>query len=101
MSVTDDPPGATTPELPPRHLPAEYEEPAVDVAAEAAVTQRRRVLLAVVAVAVLAAVVGFVAGSRLQSSEEALTSAEPPEASLITVPVERRVISSTVVVSVR
>lgn len=48
--------------------------------------------------AVLAAVIGFVAGSRLQSPSDARASAEAPEPSLITVPVEEREISSTVVV---
>ncbi|MEO1062166.1 MAG: peptidoglycan-binding protein [Actinomycetota bacterium] len=100
MSVTDD--AAPVPADEPTHgdrLPLPHSgQPIIDVGAEAAASGRRRVLLAVVAVAVLAAVIGFVAGSRLQSSSDARASAEAPPASLITVPVERREISSTVVV---
>ncbi|MEM9711495.1 MAG: peptidoglycan-binding protein [Actinomycetota bacterium] len=100
MSVADDtaPVPAEEP-VPGDRLPLPHaERPVIDVGVEAAASSRRRVLLAVVAVAVLAAVIGFVAGSRLQSSSDARASAEAPEASLITVPIERREISSTVVV---
>ncbi|MCP3857765.1 MAG: hypothetical protein GY698_24075 [Actinomycetia bacterium] len=59
----------------------------------------RRVILGVVAaVAVLSGVVGWFAGQRIRSPADVAAAAEPPEASLITVPVEQRELSSNVVI---
>ncbi len=59
----------------------------------------RRVILAVVAVvAVVAAGLGWVAGQQIRSPGEIAASAEPPEPSLITVPIEMRTLSQSVVV---
>lgn len=59
----------------------------------------RRALVAVVAaIAVLSAVVGWVAGQRIKSPAEIAAEQAPPEPSLITVPVERRELSQNLVV---
>lgn len=59
----------------------------------------RRVILALVAVvAVLAAGLGWFAGQRIKSPADIAAEAQPPEASLITVPVEQRSLSSNVVI---
>ncbi len=59
----------------------------------------RRVILGVVAVvAVLSGVIGWVAGQRIRSPADVAADAEAPEASLITVPVEERALSSNVVI---
>ncbi|MCP4083431.1 MAG: hypothetical protein GY745_00015 [Actinomycetia bacterium] len=59
----------------------------------------RRVILGVVAVvAVLSGVVGWFAGQQIRSPADVAADAEPPEASLITVPVEQRTLSSNVVI---
>ncbi len=59
----------------------------------------RRVVLALVAViAVLSAVVGWVGGQRIKSPAEIAAEQEPPTPSLITVPVELRTLSQSVVV---
>ncbi|MEM9035655.1 MAG: peptidoglycan-binding protein [Actinomycetota bacterium] len=94
MSVTDD----DRPVESSASLPVPHQTAQPDIPVEAAAAGRRRLLLAVVAAAVLAAAIGFVAGSRLQSSSDARASAEAPEPALITVPIERREIASTVVV---
>lgn len=60
--------------------------------------RRPVILLAVLAVVVGAAVAGWVAGSRISTPEQVAAAAEPPEPSLITVPVERRGISTDVIV---
>ena len=59
----------------------------------------RRQFVAVVALLVVTgvAVVGWVAGSRVQSPESAAARAAPPDPSLITAPVELRILSSRVV----
>jgi multidrug efflux pump subunit AcrA (membrane-fusion protein) len=59
---------------------------------------RREILAVVAAVAVLSAVVGWVAGQRIKSPGEIAAEQEPPEPSLITVPVELRTLSQNVVV---
>ncbi len=59
---------------------------------------RRAVLAAVAAVAVLSAAVGWVAGQRIKSPAEAAAEQEPPPPSLITVPVELRTLAQQVVV---
>lgn len=59
---------------------------------------RRAILAVVAAVAVLSAGIGWVAGQRIKSPAEIAAEQEPPEPSLITVPVERRVLSQNVVV---
>lgn len=59
----------------------------------------RRVLLILTLVAVVvAAGVGWAAGTRIKSPAQVAAEAEPPEASLITVSVERMVIANDVVV---
>ncbi|MEA2002230.1 MAG: peptidoglycan-binding protein [Actinomycetota bacterium] len=59
----------------------------------------RRALLVLALVAVVAAAgVGWVAGTRIKSPAQVAAEAEPPEASLITVPVERMVIANDVVI---
>lgn len=59
----------------------------------------RRALVAVVAaVAVLFAAVGWIAGQRIKSPAEVAAAQAPPEPSLITVPVELRELSQTLVV---
>jgi peptidoglycan hydrolase-like protein with peptidoglycan-binding domain len=59
---------------------------------------RRQIVAAVVLILVTAvAVVGWVAGSRVQSPDTAAARAAPPDPSLITAPVELRVLSSRVV----
>lgn len=62
-------------------------------------TLSRRALLAVVAaVAVLSAGIGWLAGQRIKSPAEIAAEQAPPEASLITVPVELRELSQSLVV---
>jgi len=59
---------------------------------------RRQVVVVVALVLVSAvAVAGWIAGSRVQSPNTAAARAAPPDPSLITAPVERRVLSSRVV----
>ena len=58
---------------------------------------RRRVLVGVSAVATLSLGVGVAAGSRLTSPADAAARTAPPKASQITVPVEKRALSSKVV----
>ncbi|MFC3500985.1 peptidoglycan-binding protein [Micromonospora krabiensis] len=64
----------------------------------AARPRRPGALSTLLAVAVLAAAVGWWAGRSIQSPVEAAQHAAPPEAGAITVPVERRVIATSVVV---
>ncbi len=61
------------------------------------VGRRQWLLVGVVGVAVVAGVVGFVAGRQISSPADVAAGVEPPEASLITVPVELRELASTVV----
>lgn len=62
-------------------------------------TMNRRALLAVVAaVAVLFAAIGWFAGQRIKSPAEVAAEQAPPEPSLITVPVEERELSQSLVV---
>ena len=58
---------------------------------------RRRVLVGVSAIAAASLGVGVVAGSRITSPEDAAAKTAPPKASQITVPVERKALSSKVV----
>lgn len=58
---------------------------------------RRRVLVGVSAVATLSLGVGVAAGSRIASPEDAAAKTAPPKASQITVPVEKKALSSKVV----
>lgn len=58
---------------------------------------RRRVLVSVSSIAVAALGVGVLAGSRIASPEDAAARTAPPKASQITVPVEKRALSSKVV----
>ena len=58
---------------------------------------RRRVLVGVSGVAILSLGVGVAAGSRLMSPEDAAAKTAPPKASQITVPVEKKALSSKVV----
>jgi peptidoglycan hydrolase-like protein with peptidoglycan-binding domain len=58
---------------------------------------RRRVLVGVSAVAAVSLGVGVAAGSRLMSPEDAAAKTAPPKASQITVPVEKKALSSKVV----
>lgn len=59
---------------------------------------RRTVLALVAATAVFSAVVGWAAGQQIKSPAEIAADAEPPTASLITVPVEERELSTSVVI---
>ena len=61
------------------------------------VGRSRRILLAGVVLVAVAGLVAWAVGSRVQSPDQAAARASEPEASWITVPVERRVLSSTVV----
>ncbi len=58
----------------------------------------RRMLAVVAAVAVGSAAVGWVAGQTIKSPAEVAADAEPPEASLVTVPVEEVALTSNVVI---
>lgn len=58
---------------------------------------RRVVLILALVGVVAAAAVGWVAGTRIKSPAQVAAEAEPPEASLITVPVARMVIANDVV----
>ena len=60
--------------------------------------RRRRVLVLIVLVALVSAGAGWVAGRMIQSPDEAARNAAAPPAAPITVPVERRVLESAVVV---
>ena len=73
--------------------------PSRAVIAAASGRRRRRTALLVVAVAALSAAGGAVVGSRLQSPADAAAEREPPPASRITVPVERRVLTSRLVLT--
>ncbi len=59
---------------------------------------RRSTLAIVAAVAVVAAAVGWFAGQNIKSPADLAAESEPPEPSLITVPVEKRDLSSNVVI---
>lgn len=59
---------------------------------------RRTALAVIAAVALIAAVVGWFAGQQIRSPAEIAAETEPPEASLITVPVEERALSTSVVI---
>lgn len=59
---------------------------------------RRGILAVVAVVAVLSAVLGWVAGQQIKSPGQIAAEQEPPEPSLITVPVERRTLSQNVIV---
>lgn len=61
------------------------------------VRTRRRTLLLVVGIAVGALVVGLIAGTQIRSAADAAGRIPPPEASLITVPVELRTLETRVV----
>ncbi len=61
-------------------------------------TRRGRLLAVVAAVAVASTAVGWFAGQRIESPAEIAARTAPPTPSLITVPVESRVLSSTVIV---
>ncbi|MFV0306658.1 MAG: peptidoglycan-binding protein [Desertimonas sp.] len=76
-------------------------EPTVDRSQLAAATgrRRRRLAILVVGVAVLSAAGGAIVGSRLQSPADAAADREPPPASRITVPIERRQLTSTLVLA--
>lgn len=58
---------------------------------------RRIVLVVVAAIAVLAGVIGWMLGRQIESPAEAAARVAPPPASLISVPVESRELSSAVV----
>ena len=62
-----------------------------------AAARRSRLVASIVLIAVISSVLGWIAGSAIQSPS-ANARAEPPEASLITAPVERRVLTSSVIV---
>lgn len=59
---------------------------------------RRTILALVAVVAVLSAAVGWIAGQQIKSPAEVAADAAAPTASLITVPVEQRALSSNIVV---
>ena len=69
-------------------------------AAKSASSRRRtRQAAVVVGISVLSAAIGVVVGSRLKSPADAANEREAPAASVITVPVEKRKLVSTLVVS--
>ncbi|MCE7011038.1 peptidoglycan-binding protein [Kibdelosporangium philippinense] len=57
----------------------------------------KRVVLLIAVVAVVTGAGGWLVGTRVQSPADAAASHQPPPASLVTVPVERRTLKSTVV----
>jgi len=59
---------------------------------------RRTILALVAVVAVLSAAVGWYGGQRIKSPAEVAAETEPPPASLITVPVEERSLTTSVVI---
>lgn len=59
---------------------------------------QRTALVVVVAIAVVAAGLGWIAGRGIRSPAEAAANRRPPDPSLITVPVEERTLSSSVIV---
>ncbi|WP_343994332.1 peptidoglycan-binding domain-containing protein [Nocardioides dubius] len=59
--------------------------------------RRRRGLAAILVIAVLAAAAGFVAGQFVTSPAEVAARTKPPPPSIITVPVEERVVADTMV----
>ena len=61
-------------------------------------TSRKRLFLAVVAVAVAFGAGGYVLGQQLESPEDARSEVAAPEPSLIAVPVEATALSNDVVV---
>jgi hypothetical protein len=61
--------------------------------------RRRRMAAAVVALAVLSAAIGGLVGSQLKSPADAAGERAAPPASRLTVPVERRVLSSSLTLS--
>lgn len=78
---------------------AGHPESAADAAPAASgvgVRSRRRILLVIGAVAVVALGVGLAAGQFIRSPADAASRAESPEAAPITVPVERRELASQV-----
>ncbi len=91
-TFADEPPSDEYP--PDEYSPDEYPP---DESSSGAGLNRRRALGVVAAIAVLAASVGWIAGQRIKSPAAAAADAEAPDASLITVPVELRVLSSNVV----
>lgn len=60
--------------------------------------QRKKLLAVVAAIAVGSSAVGWIAGQRIKSPAEIASETAAPTPSLITVPVESRVLSSTVIV---
>ncbi|MGE0309140.1 MAG: peptidoglycan-binding protein, partial [Acidimicrobiia bacterium] len=61
-------------------------------------TKRLRLLAIVVCIALASAVGGWLLGRRVKSPAEAAAERKPPQASLITVPIEEKVLSSDVVI---
>ena len=61
-------------------------------------SRRSRLIAGVAAVAVASTAVGWIAGQRIKSPAEIASETAPPSPSLITVPIESRVLSSTVIV---
>lgn len=81
----------------PPPLPPEYRPGPSQDASPAGPRSRYRALTLVIVVAILSAVVSWVAATRMTSPEEARRSRREPQASLVTVPVERRVLESELV----
>jgi peptidoglycan hydrolase-like protein with peptidoglycan-binding domain len=57
----------------------------------------KRVVILIAAIAVVAGAGGWLVGAQVQSPADAAAAHQPPPASLVTVPVERRTLKSTVV----
>ncbi|HEU0131188.1 MAG TPA: peptidoglycan-binding domain-containing protein [Mycobacteriales bacterium] len=74
------------------------EDPSPPAAAERRVRNRRHVLLSLVLAAVLVAVGGLAASTRIKSPAELAAETRPPVPTLLTATVVREVLSSTVVV---
>jgi len=58
---------------------------------------RSRLLAIVLTIAIVAAIAGWIAGSKLTSNDDARRRSQAPSPSLITAPVERRVLTNTLV----
>lgn len=65
--------------------------------AKADLRRKRRMLLTVVAIALVSTVIGIVAGTTVRSPQQAIADAAPPPRTVLTAPVERRVLSEALV----
>lgn len=92
-------PGATDPPPPPPASVAAPDEPALSTLAGADGRRRRRTAVLVILAAVLAGAAGMWIGSRIQSPADRAAARRAPTPSLVTVPVERRRLTSELALS--